>query len=224
MTENSRSGSDGNGRTRLCRAGLALAAALGLTACGFTPLYGEKASGGFARTALQDVAVAPAGLDRTEQLLRNALIRRLTPQGQPASPTYRLEYTTSDTLGDLLVQQNAEVLRRNYQLTARYTLRHVADGEVLFQGSETRSASLNRLDSEYANVIAERDARARAAASLADAIAQRLAVVLATAESPEGKRAAALRAAAAPKPADGSTREPGFKGFPRPRPVSPDEL
>lgn len=179
------------------RAGI-VALAFVLGACAFRPLYGESESGAFARTQTQDIRVAEPGVDRTAQQVRNALIDRLTPRGEPAAPAYVLEFSITEAFADLLVQQNAEVLRRNLQLTGTYLLRDVSDGSVVYRGSATRSAALNRLDSEYANVIAERDARERAAESLADAIALRLGVVMATVQSPEGRRKAALERAAAP--------------------------
>ena len=174
---------------------LGLAAGL-VAACTFRPLYGDSASGTHARTQTQSIAIAETGNDRTAQLVRNALIDRLTPAGIPSAPAYRLEFTLSDSLGDLLVQQDAEVLRRNFQLSAAYVLRDTADDRIVYRGTETRSASLNRLDSEYSNVIAERDARSRTAETLATAIALRLGTVMATLESPEGRARAAARRAA----------------------------
>ncbi len=174
--------------------------ALGLAACtqGFKPLYGQSAGGASARDALNSIAIPPIGNDRAGQQLRNGLIERLNPAGEPVNARYRLSVQTSDQLTDLLVQQNTTVLRRNFTLRAIYRLVDTADGEVLYSGNAERAASLNRLDSEYANVIALRDAEERAAAALADAISQRIGVVMATIGSPEGRRKTALRKAAAP--------------------------
>lgn len=190
--------------------------ALGLAACtqGFTPLYGESAGGTSARAALNSISVPPIGDDRVGQQLRKELIGRLNPSGEPANARYRLSVQTSDQLTDLLVQQNTTVLRRNFTLIAYYELLDTVEGEVVYQGNAQRAASLNRLDSEYANVIALRDAQERAASALADAVAQRLGVVMATLGSPEGRRKTALRKAATPTaspvPMPGPARNPAL--------------
>lgn len=175
-----------------------------LAACSFRPLYGSSPEGTAARQGLQSIEVAAIGNDRVGQQLRNSLISQFTPRGVPASPEYKLIVGTSDFLVDLLVQENSTVLRRNYTLTASYQLFDNASGKQVFSGNTTRTASLNRLDSEYANVIALRDAEERAAQAVADVMTQRLGIALSELASPEKKRQAALREAAkisaAPQP------------------------
>jgi|GEM_PF-378135 len=175
---------------------LCLTLSVMLAGCSFQPLYGTSTEGTAARTGSTSIAVNPIGDDRVGQQLRNGLIDRLTPRGQPQFPAYRLDVTITDSLTDLLVQENSDVLRRNYRLTATYRLVEEATGEQVFSAAATRTASLNRLDSEYANVIALRDAEERAAEAVADVMAQRLGIALARLSSPQARRKAALAEAA----------------------------
>ena len=163
-----------------------------LTACSFRPLYGTSTEGNAARIGSASISILQIGDERVGQQLRNGLIDRLTPAGEPQFPAYQLSVTISDGLTNLLVQEDSTVLRRNYTLTASYRLIDVETGDTVHSSSVRRTASLNRLDSEYANVIAQRDAEERAAEAVADVMAQRLGITLSRLSSPEAKRRAAI--------------------------------
>ena len=195
----------------------AMVLAVGLAGCGFQPLYGDTPSGSFARAAVQEVAVSEIGSDRTGQILRNALIARLGTGGAPA---YRLDVSVSELIADLLVQADAQVLRRDYELTASYVLVDLADGAAIHSGTVARRAGVNRVDSEYANVIAERDAAARAAESVADVIARRIGIVMAGQVAPAAPQRPAIPAAPAGPPAETAPRG----GFPAPVAVDAADL
>ncbi len=190
--------------TNLSRPVLTIAMAALLAACSFRPLYGTSTEGNAAREGIAQISVAEIGPGRIGQQVRNGLLDRLTPKGTPAFPTYHLEVLLSESLVDLLVQENSTVLRRNYKLTARYKLIDLATGDQIFSATAARTASLNRLDSEYANVIAQRDAEKRAADAVAGVISQRIGIALAELASPEQIRKAAIAEAAkikaAPQP------------------------
>ncbi|MEQ8746374.1 LPS assembly lipoprotein LptE [Pyruvatibacter sp.] len=209
----------------------ALAASLLLAACSFRPLYGSDQQGTAAREGSADIMISAIGDNRVGQQLRNGLIDRLTPRGQSASAAYRLDVAITDVLADLLVQEDSTVLRRNYRLTATYRLIEVATGEQVFSAQTTRTAALNRLDSEYANVIAQRDAEERAADAVASVIAQRLGIALSQLASPENRRKAALREAAIvqqapapratpPQPAEFPLSAPRSDPAPAPDPIA----
>ncbi len=191
-----------------------------LAACSFRPLYGTSSEGTSARIGSTSIAISQIGEERVGQQLRNGLISRLTPRGQPEFPAYTLNVTISDSLTDLLVQEDSTVLRRNYKLTASYKLIEVATGDPVYTSSVSRTASLNRLESEYANVIAQRDAEERAAEAVADVMVQRLGIALARLASPEARRKAAIAEAAkiASTPVD-TTRPPEPEEIPLSPPV-----
>jgi len=189
----------------------AIVAALVVGGCTFRPLYAEDRDGHSTRDDVAAIEVSQIGNGRVGQVLRNNLVQELTPRGEPAAPEYRLDVTLSDTLTDLLVQQDSEVLRRNYSLTASYRLVDTSTGRQVASARTTRTSSFNRVESEYANLIAERDAQRRTADAIAQVMAQRLGVTIAGLPSPEDRAAAAQREAeraAQPDPSSATPPQP----------------
>ena len=69
--------------------------------------------------------------------------------------------------------------RANLILAASYALRDAGDGEALLTGRVESIASYNILDSPYATLAAEKNARARAVKQLAHGLVERIATGLA---------------------------------------------
>ena len=61
---------------------------VGLTGCGFRPLNHPRLAGGAVTTGLQSTTVEFID-DRIGQQLRNELLDRLNPYGEPDNPQYR---------------------------------------------------------------------------------------------------------------------------------------
>lgn len=155
--------------------GLAIAALVVLAGCGFRPLYGQRAAGGSAATDMAMVAIAPIP-DRLGQILHNDLRDRLNPRGQPSIPAYRLEIRLERVREGLAIRRDEEVTRANLKLTANFHLKNLRDGGIALKGSTRSVASFNLVRSDFANLIAERDAERRAARELSDGITTRLAI------------------------------------------------
>lgn len=135
-------------------------AGLGLSACGFTPMYGDSGAG----ASLTRIAVT-AQDDRLGYRLREQLEDALA-FNRSAPPLYRL--TTE-------VQQSRRPLGRRiddtatrYELTVRtaWSLTPVAGGEAL-TGTETVTTTYGSADQPYAAIAAQQDGEDRAAAELA---------------------------------------------------------
>lgn len=154
-------------------AGLALAAALAAAGCGFAPLHG----GGGAEAALARVRIAPIA-DRPGQALRNQLLVRINPRGQPADPDFVLKVELAETRRDLGLRVDAAATRVALAVRARYALTGAADGRTLARGAVEAAGGYDVLDSAFATLKAEADTRARALRVLADEIAARLALAL----------------------------------------------
>ena len=152
----------------------ALAAPALVAGCGFAPLYGEH---GGAQSGLARVEVAQIA-DRTGQQLRNALLLALPPARKGEAKTWRLEVALEETRRELGVEARDVATRANLTLTARFALRPRDGGEALLAGAVESINSYNILASPYGTLAAERNARARAVAQLADALVARLAVWL----------------------------------------------
>ncbi len=149
-----------------------------LSACGFSPVYQDAGNKGTVAKALADVEIAPA-TSRTAQLVRNALLQSLATPSQDGA--FRLEMNFDEQQVDLAIQLDDSVTRRNLILRGSFVLRDTGNNKVAFQGHGRSYAAYNLVQSDYANLIAERDARQRAARDLAYQIRTRLLTHFATA-------------------------------------------
>lgn len=153
---------------------LSLATASLLGACGFHPLYGGVA-GEIRVLELSQITVTPIQ-SRSGATLRNGLIDRLTPQGEPIFPQYRLDISLSETREGLAIQEDASVTRWNYELTAAYELFDLGAGEVVHRGKARSTVAYSVVQSQFATLSAEQNAKRSAAMDLASQIDLRLAV------------------------------------------------
>lgn len=154
---------------------VAVTAALLLAGCGFRPLYGEGAGGAPAPVAAELARVAiPTIPDRIGQMVRNELIDRLTPHGEPAAPAYTLSVGLNRTVEDQLIRRDATASRARLTLRAGYRLMR---GEALVLEGAARSVVSFDLPAEayFAAVTSERDAERQAAVAVAEQIRTRLA-------------------------------------------------
>ncbi|MDA1097563.1 MAG: LPS assembly lipoprotein LptE [Proteobacteria bacterium] len=155
----------------------------GLSGCGFQAMYGSRV--GPARNAaantgdvVSDMAyvdVAPIA-DRVGQLVRNRLLDLLHPDGMADVPVFRLTAVLSEAREGLAIQQDDSTTRYNLRLTAKFRLIDSRDGAELLNLTTRAIAAYNVVQSDYANLISEKDARKRAALSVAEGIQDRIAV------------------------------------------------
>jgi len=169
------------------RALAALLLALPLAACGFRPLYAETAIPGGASAAFASIAVdAITSANDAEEIgldLERALHDVLSQPGNAPAPVYRLRVRLTDERRPLAIQDDSSIARYTYRLSARWTLLPAnAEEETkpLAEGAAQAIASYNVVDSQFATVVARRDAEKRAARDVAEQIRLRLAAALAT--------------------------------------------
>jgi LPS-assembly lipoprotein len=155
--------------------GALLAAALCLAACGFRPLYGERSYGPDVQAQMSAVDIAPIE-DRLGQIVRNHLLDAMNPRGAPGSPRYRLEVILAPTRENLAFREDEAATRVNLRVSATYVLKRARSDDVLERGGVRVITSYNVTREEYATLVADRDAQARAAREIADEIVSRLAV------------------------------------------------
>jgi len=151
-------------------------ALLGLTACGFEPLYGNQDRGTATEDLLSRVTVPPIA-DRLGQLIRIELTNRLTPR-PPPEPLYVVNVTVSESRQGLAVRRDASATRANLIITAQFTLTQIGQSESLLSGDIRSVNGFDILVSDFATLAAEKDARRRGARDVADAIVDRLAIYL----------------------------------------------
>ncbi len=166
----------------LARRGTVLLVAAALASCGFEPMYAERTgtppAGHPAQSGVRsDMFGTRVGTisDRIGQVLRNQLVDRLNPQGEPAQPVYYLMIRLNEQRESVLTRSDEFSTATNLRLLADYEVRD-PQGNVLTTGYSRAVTRYNTLQSQYATIAAEQNARERAARELAEDIRAKLAV------------------------------------------------
>ena len=152
-------------------------------ACGFQPLYATRGEQTDTRHELAQIEINVIS-GRLGQQVHNYLLDRISPLGPPGSPLYVLDIKLSLSRQELGVQRDATTTRAKFILFANYRLVKKEGGEQLFQGSTQTANSFTIVQSDFANLSAEKDAIDRAAREVTDSIRARLALYFATQAGP----------------------------------------
>jgi LPS-assembly lipoprotein len=160
---------------RLISLGLVAGMSLSLGACGFRPLYATESTPAGIAVHFEQIYVTEIG-GRTGRVLRNQLMDAFTPEGTPKSAAYRLEIELSDTKEGLVIQENADITRYNFTLTAKFKLIDASSSQVINTGSSRAISGYNVVNQQFSTQIAQRDAEERAARELGEDIRLRLGV------------------------------------------------
>lgn len=139
---------------------LAFVSVMGLSACGFTPLYGDAGAG----TSLSRIAVATQD-DRLGYRVREQLEDALGRDGYQ-TPLWRLQTVLEQSRKPL--GRRIDDTATRYELTVRgaWTLTPTSGGAT-FAGVETVTTTYAAADQPYAAIAAQQDGEERAAAELA---------------------------------------------------------
>lgn len=145
-----------------------------LGGCGFQPLYGQRDRGSVAA----ELAAVKIKLieNRIGQQLHNFLLDRLNPRGKPATAIYDLIIKLKESKEELAIRKDETATRANLTLRAEYELRRAATGEILVEGFIRSVTSYNIVDSDFATLSAESDARERAVREISEDIKVRLGI------------------------------------------------
>ena len=176
---------------------LAASALLMLAACGWHPLYGRTGDYGGAGQELATVHIQPIA-DRTGQNLYNELRDRMNPEGEPADPHYDLLIGLTEQEQQFLVQEDQTATRVDLTLYANFALYERGSTQPVLIGQSRSTTTYDELTNQYASVVSSQDARRRGAVTLADDIANRVAVYL---SQPPDQRPPPPPAPSAPAPA-----------------------
>ena len=160
------------------RLGLVLAALAPLMgACGFEPLYGDRADRGDASSLTRDLARVRVELiaNRSGQILRNYLLDELNPRGQRGDSAYTLSIRLSEPRQEVGLRRDDIPTRFSYGSIAYFSLADTS-GRSLLNGASSSSTTFQIADSEYATISARDSARDRTLQELSTDIRQQLAV------------------------------------------------
>ena len=163
-------------RLRRLMVAVPVIAGLLLSACGFHPVYSENNNASAA--ALATIAIAPID-DRKGQVLRTMLRERLSPKGLANRALYRLTVQLTESKAELALRKDGSATRANLTLSAVFVLERLPPYPPgIAQGSAISTNSYNVLESDYATLSAENDARDRALRMLAEEIRLRVATAI----------------------------------------------
>ena len=153
-----------------------LAVGAGLAGCGFHPLYkddgGREAS---AELAAVHISTIP---DRNGQILHNYLLDKINPQGRPADPRYVLDIKLVETKANLGIIKDSSSTLAQIANVATYTVRDLKTKAPLQSGRSRSVASYNIVQSDFATLASEKDARERSLRDIAEDITTKVAVFL----------------------------------------------
>lgn len=158
------------------RRSLLLGALSALGGCGFAPLYAERDNGG-AEEELAAVKINTIG-DRNGQMLHNLLLDRINPKGRPATPLYSLDIQLTEQKANIGIIKDSSATLAQLGSTANYTLYDLKARKALQSGRSRSFTSYNIVQSDFATLSAEKDARERTLRELADDITTKIAVFL----------------------------------------------
>ena len=138
-------------------------------------MYGEQATGPAVTQEMAAISIDPID-DRLGQLVRNALLDRVTPMGSPREPIYRLKVRVTEEREDVGLRQDASVTRANYRLNGQFQLVEIATDTPLMTGNTWTATAYDVVQQDFSTVVAQRDAERRLAVELAEEIRTRLAI------------------------------------------------
>lgn len=144
-------------------------------ACGFSPLYAER--DGVAVTGELAQIDVNAPNDKLGREIKFDLLDLLSSSGNPpANAPYILEIAPVLYSEDVAIDRNADVTRQNIALLAPFRLVKADTRETLLRSTSRSRSSYDRVQSEYANIVADTDTRGRLANAVANDIKLQLSI------------------------------------------------
>ncbi len=153
-----------------------------LSGCGFRPLYLKGKQN--PQPDLTAVEIRPI-IDRKGQILRNLLLDQLRPNGPSA---YVLYVAVDFSLRNLGIRRNDRATRALMMVTATYSLHRKQDEAKLFSSASQASSGYDILESDFATLVAEKDALQHSLETIAQDIKLQLSLLFSG--DPGGNKAA----------------------------------
>ena len=157
-----------------------------IQACGFRPLYGDGTPGS-ATPEFALIKVLPIP-DRVGQQLRNHLLTAFNPKKRTGRSQFILKTNVNESITSLAVKKSAFATRANLTISANFQLSNSAGSQNIFSSKRSITVSYNILDSEFATLMAEKNARQRAVRELSADIRTQLGVYFSQAQAAIRKR------------------------------------
>lgn len=114
-----------------------------LTGCGFEPLYQSSQGVPLSSLDVQNTSQIKISLvpNREGQQLRNNLLDKLNPYGEPSDPLYRLDLKLDTTKTGMSLRRDGTYQRYKLQSIVSYQLFDLAAGKIIYKDAARQSAS-----------------------------------------------------------------------------------
>ena len=127
------------------------------TSCGYEPLYSKSAN-----TNKELLSISVQNIkNRSGQILRNTLLNQLNPERERVITKYRLIVEIFESKSSLAYRRDMSATRTDLEVTANYLLKDIKNGEILLKQEAKSISSFDVVESVYATLIAEKDARGK---------------------------------------------------------------
>ena len=147
-----------------------------LAGCGFKPLYSHNsAAESTVLKKLSLIRIEPIE-NRIGQQLRNYLRDKINPSGIPETPTYRLNVSLEEVRSNMVILRDATSTFAKLKIKGRYNLISIHSGQTINKNTVESTTIFNIVESEFANLRAQQDARRRAVNNISESIRSELAI------------------------------------------------
>jgi len=148
----------------------ALISILFLSACGFSPVYGDRT----VQSDLAEIVVSNIP-NRSGQIVRNHLIDTLYRNGAPINAQYELIIAPIiETEVEIGIDQDDEASRAQLRLRTLMQIRDVSNNTIILTRSVRATTGYNILDGQFTTFVTKADARNNALRVLSDNIITQL--------------------------------------------------
>ena len=125
------------------------------SSCGYEPIYSKNIN-----TNKELLSISIKNIkNRPGQILRNTLLNQLNPEGERVIIKYRLIIKISENKTNLAYRRDMSATRQDLEVTAKYLLKNAKNEEILLKRETNSISSYDVVESVYATLIAENDAR-----------------------------------------------------------------
>ena len=142
------------------------------TSCGYEPIYSKNVS---SNKELLSISVKNIK-DRSGQILRNYLLNQLNPEKERVIIKYKLTVEISESRSNLAYRRDMSATRADLIVTANYLLTEIKSGEIILKQETKSISSFDVVESVYATIVAEKDAREKNLQVISDDIITNLVI------------------------------------------------
>ena len=136
------------------------------SSCGYEPIYSKNIN---KNKELLSISINNIK-NRSGQILRNTLLNQLNPERERVIIKYRLIIEISESRTDLGYRKDMSATRTDLEVTAKYLLKNTKNDEIILKDEANSISSFDVVESVYATLIAEKDAREKSLKVISDNI------------------------------------------------------